>query len=145
MDPNCKILKEGNENGEGSEVEMFGIKISIDEGSTKGFLSIEDIAKRTHTSIKFIENILKKFGLMTEDGEWSKEEYIITNCTESERKGNTSPFQTSSIIMYHLSAPPKGKDIKDCKMDDWIDLGIHVHEQFILQLMKKIDRTNQLK
>jgi hypothetical protein len=138
MDPNFKTLKEGNEKGEGFEVEMFGIEFSIDEGSSEGFYPVKKIAERSHISVEFIEDHLKKYGLMTDNGDWSREEYSITNCDKkSKRNGTISKLRTSSIVMHHLFTTPKGKDVKDCKTDDLIDLGIYVHEYFVLQLMKK--------
>lgn len=138
MDPNCKILKEGNKKGKGLEVEIFGIKVFIDEGSSEGFLPIKKMAEKTHTSTEFIEEILKKHELMSEDGSsWSEVEYGVNNCVrDSDYIGSLNKMPIGSIIMHRIYTTPKGKELKDCNNEDLIDLGLHVHEQFVLELMK---------
>ena len=131
MDPNCKLL--GN-----STVEMFGIQFKIVEGSSEGYYPIKKVAERSHISVDFIEKCLKKYGLMTKEGDWSDSEYPMIDKFNDISDGslsNTAPV--AGLVMQKLYAVPKGKYATDCEPDELIYLGIHVHEQFILQLMKK--------
>lgn len=138
MDPNFKILKEGNKTGEGFEIEVFGIKLVIDEGSSDGFFTIKKIAERNRISVLDIELCLRKYGVMTENSDISKKEYNITNCVEGSR--NCGTHRTTFIfanVAHEIFSSPKGKDLETCSVKDLINLGIHVNEQFILELMKK--------
>jgi len=115
------------------EVELYGIKFEVKEGSSKGFAPLAEIAKSLSISIEEMCDKLKKKNLLDRNGKISEAECLFDGCGKS----NEGTINYASIVFQHIFNFPENcpDDLSKVKRENLIDKGIYGHVGFITELI----------